>query len=395
MFRVVSPLIGRSVTFQDKLISVSFRGPGFDHVRLFAAIIVLLHHCRGIQYYDFRDDPLLQYSGGFLDFGRFAVITFFAISGFLVTPSLLRTGNVIDYAVHRSMRIFPALIVVVALTMLLLGPAFTTETISSYFRDPQTYRYAKNVFTSVVDHLPGVTERPGTQLSINGSLWTLHFEVLCYILLGSIGAIGMLSRRNAVLALWCTVYAVYAAICMIPSFAAALPARISTFVSLFVYFGSGVLLYLFRERVPFSIPLASAAIALLLLALPLGGGPLTAPICLPYLMVLCGLSNLSGRVSLKKDLSYGIYLIHAPVLFAFSLTFPGVHTWWIGAVVVVLLTSILAYASWVFVERPALNKKKAAAVWVQRRIGTLMQTLVGRPPTRATGRDDGFPARTD
>ncbi|MFT4115717.1 acyltransferase family protein [Bradyrhizobium sp.] len=372
------------MTFQDALSSASFRGPGFDHVRLFAAFIVLLHHCRGVQYFDFRDDLLLQYSAGFLDFGRFAVVIFFAISGFLVTPSLLRTGNVVDYAVHRGMRIFPALIVVVALTIFLLGPALTAEPLSSYFENAQTYRYGKNILTLVVDQLPGVNERTGTQLTINGSLWTLHFEVLCYIVLGLIGAIGLLSRRNVVLIAWCAFYAIYVAMCTMPSFAAALPARFSTFAGLFVYFGSGVLLYLFRERIPFSIGLACAAIALLLIALPFGGGPLAAPVCLPYIMVFCGLSQLPERVRLKHDISYGVYLIHAPVLFAFSLTFPDVRTWWVAALAVALVTSSLAYASWTFVENPALRKKKAAATWVNRGIKRILYPLRMRASTRAS-----------
>jgi peptidoglycan/LPS O-acetylase OafA/YrhL len=363
------------VTLQDKLVLTSFRGPGFDHVRLVAAIIVLLHHCRGLQYYDFRADALLNYSGGFMDFGRFAVVIFFSISGFLVTPSLLRTGNVVDYAVHRAMRIFPGLIVNVALTILVLGPILTTEPLLSYFRDPQTYRYAKNILTLVVNYLPGVAARSGTQLSINGSLWTLHFEVLCYIVLGLIGALGLLGRRNFVLGLWCASYAVYVALWTIPSFAPALPDRLSTFMNLFVYFGSGILLYLFRERIPFSPALAFGALALLLLALPVGAGPLAMPICLPYLMVFCGLSSLPGKVPLKHDLSYGIFLIHGPILFAFSLLFPDMQTWWAGAVVVFLVTAGLAYASWIFVERPALSKKNAVANWAHRCIGRIMPPL--------------------
>lgn len=374
---------GVCVTFQDRLVLTSFRGPGFDHVRLFAAIIVLLHHCRGLQYPDIRDDPLLHYSVGFMDFGRFAVIIFFAISGFLVSPGLLRTANVVDYAVHRSVRIFPGLIVNVVLTIAVLGPILTTHFVSSYFADPQTYLYAKNILTLVVNHLPGVITTDGNPASINGALWTLHFEVLCYILLGLLGAFGLLSRGNLLLTLWCACYAIYVAIGIFPAFAAALPDRFSTFVSLFVYFGCGVLLYLFRARVPFSPVLACAALALLLAALPLGGGPFAMPICLPYLMMFCGLSALPGKVPLKHDLSYGVYLIHAPILLAFSLTFPNMHIWWIGAAVVFLLTLVLAYASWIFVERPALSRKKVASTWVQRCINSVTQSLRARAPAQA------------
>jgi peptidoglycan/LPS O-acetylase OafA/YrhL len=301
-----------------------------------------------------------------MDFGRFAVVIFFAISGFLVTPSLLRTGSVVNYAVNRSVRIFPGLIVNVALTILVLGPILTTAPLRSYFSDPQTYLYAKNILTLVVNDLPGVVGSDGNQVSVNGVLWTLHFEVLCYILLGMLGALGLLSRRTYVFLLWCIAYAIYLAIWMTPSFAAVLPHRFSTFISLFVYFGSGVLLYLFRSFIPFSPILACAAIVVALVALPLGGGPWVMPICLPYLMVFCGLSALPGKMPLKHDLSYGVYLIHAPILLAFSLTLPNMHIWWVGAIVVFLITLVLAYTSWVGVESPALSKKKAVSNWAQR-----------------------------
>ncbi|MGL3107809.1 acyltransferase family protein [Bradyrhizobium sp. BR 1432] len=370
------------MTIQDRLVLTSSRGPGFDHVRLVAAIIVLLHHSRGLQYPDVRDDPLLHYSGGYMDFGRFAVVIFFAISGFLVTPGLLRTANVVYYALHRSLRIFPGLIVNVVLTVLVLGPVLTTHSLASYFRDPQTYLYAKNILTLMVNYLPGVVASDGNPVSVNGALWTLHFEVLCYILLGLFGVLGLLNRRKLVLVFWCAFYAVSIAIALSPSFAAALGGRFSTFVSLFVYFGCGIVLYLFRARIPFSIVLACTLFVVLLGALPLGGGPFVMPICLPYLMMFCGLSALPGKVPLKHDLSYGVYLIHAPVLLAFSLTFPSMHIWWIGAAVVFLVTLVLAYASWIFVEGPALSKKKVASKWAERCIESLKPHLGSRTRAR-------------
>ncbi|MGV7218135.1 acyltransferase family protein [Bradyrhizobium sp. UFLA05-112] len=370
------------MTIEDRLVLTSFRGPGFDHVRLVAAIIVLLHHSRGLQYPDVRDDPLLHYSAGYMDFGRFAVVIFFAISGFLVTPGLLRTASVVYYALHRSLRIFPGLIVNVVLTMLVLGPILTTHSLASYFRDPQTYLYAKNILTLMVNYLPGVVANDGTPASINGALWTLHFEVLCYMLLGLFGVFGLLKRRRLVLAFWCASYAISIVIALSPSFAAALGGRFPIFMSLFVYFGCGVVLYLFRARIPFSPVLACTTLVVLVGALPLGGGPLVMPICLPYLMMFCGLSALPGKVPLKHDLSYGVYLIHAPVLLAFSLTFPNMHTWWIGAAVVFLVTLVLAYASWVFVESPVLSKKKMVSKWAERCIESLKPLLGSRTPTR-------------
>lgn len=119
-----------------------------------------------------------------MDFGRFAVVIFFAISGFLVTAGLLRRASVVDYAVHRGVRILPGPIVIVLLAMLVLGPLLTTLSPASYFSDPKTYLYAKNISTSMVRYLPGVLASDGKPIVVNGALWTLHFEALCYIALG-------------------------------------------------------------------------------------------------------------------------------------------------------------------------------------------------------------------
>jgi peptidoglycan/LPS O-acetylase OafA/YrhL len=357
------------VTFQGRLVSISFRGPGFDQIRLIAATIVVLHHCRGLQYPNIQNDPLLQYSSGYMDFGRFAVVIFFAISGFLVTPSLVRDANVVNYAVHRAVRIFPGLIVNVLLTMLLLGPFLTTQSLSSYFSDPDLYLYAKNMLTLMVRYLPGVVAHDGGPLIVNGALWTLHFEVLCYVALAVFGAVGLLRSRNLFLVSWFAFYVIYIAINVDPTIEGVLFERFSTFVSLFVFFGSGVLLYLFRERIPFSPILASAVLGLVIAVLPLGGGPVVMPICLPYFMTFCGLSFLPGKVLLRHDISYGVYLIHAPILAAFSLIFPSMHTWWIGAATVFLVTLVLAYFSWIFVEGPALKRKTVLSNWAHRCIG--------------------------
>jgi len=326
------------MTLQDRLVFTSFRGPGFDQIRLVAATIVLLHHCRGLQYPDIQIDPLHHYSGGYMDFGRFAVVIFFAISGFLVAPGLVSNRSVVDYAVNRTVRIFPGLIVNVVLIMLLLGPMLTRHSLTSYFTDPQLYRYAKNILTLTNDYLPGVVAPDGNPLIVNGALWTLHFEVLCYVTLAVFGVVGLLKRRGFFLAFWIASYAIYIALNMAPAikgqpFEGRLD-RLLTFDSLFVYFGFGALLYLFRERIPFSLPLACAALAAALVALPLGAGPIVVPICLPYVATFCGLSALPGKAFLRHDLSYGVYLIHAPILAAFTLAFPTMHVWWIGAVAV-------------------------------------------------------------
>lgn len=355
------------MTLHKRLVAVSFRGPGFDQIRIAAATVVLLHHCRGVEYADIRVDPLSQYSEGDIHFGFLAVLIFFIVSGFLVTPGLLRSENVIDFASSRILRIFPALITVVIASMVLLGPAFTILPLVSYASDPNLYRYMKNIVTLTYNYLPGVINRDGHPILINGALWTLHFEVLSYVTLALTSMLGLLRRRSLFLILFLATYGIHLAMSFDPTLVAALPLRFLTFIKLFVYFGAGATLYLFADRIPFSIVFSIGAFALAMVALPFGLGAVVMPFCLPYLVIFCGLSDLPGQPLLKHDLSYGVYLIHAPILASLSLLFPNLRTWWLAALIVFCITLVFSYLSWTFVERPTLRQKKSLSSWLNSR----------------------------
>lgn len=359
------------MTLHDRLVATSFRGPGFDHVRLAAAVIVVLHHCRGVEHADIRIDPLFQYSGGFVHFGFLAVSVFFVLSGFLVTPSLFRSGNVINFASHRMLRILPALMAVVIVSMTILGPALTVVPLVSYFCDPNLYRYAKNVITLTYDYLPGVNTQDGRPVIVNGALWTLHFEVLSYGTLALTSMLGFLRRRSLFFTLFLVAYGLNCAMNLDPTLVSSLPPRFLTFIKLFVYFGAGVTLFIFADRVPFSITFALGALALVFATLPLGLGPVVMPLCLSYLVVFCGLSTLPGQSLLKYDVSYGVYLIHAPILTSFILLFPDFRIWWLTAMIVLLLTLTLSYLSWTLVEEPALRQKQGVSKWLHARVSAL------------------------
>ena len=360
-------------TLDDRLSATAFRGPGFDQLRFAAATMVLLHHCRGVEY-DVKVDPLFSYTGGFLDFGLLAVLIFFTISGFLVTPGLVRSGNVIDYATNRAIRIFPALIVVVIASILLLGPILTSMSPISYFSDPKLWLYAKNILTLTYDYLPGVTSAGNQPVVINGALWTLHFEILSYGVLAIMTVFKVL-RSSCVVIVFLVAYGVYVAINFEPAVLAYLPSRLVALISLFVYFIGGSTLYMFRNWIPYSAPLAVGALALLMVALGFGLGAVITPLCLPYITIFFGLAVLPGRSLVKRDLSYGIYLIHAPVLVAFSLLYPGVQLWWMVAALVFFITLLLSYLSSRFVESPALAQKKAVSDWIN---GRFRRTLACR-----------------
>lgn len=371
------------MTVHKRLVELSSRGPGFDLIRLIFAIVVLLHHARGLEY-DMEIDPLFRYSGGFIHFGFLAVAAFFAMSGFLVTPSLLRSENVIDFASRRALRIFPALIAVVVLSMVVLGPCLTTFPLTVYFSDSDLYRYAKNALTLTYDHLPGVIDHNRHPILINGALWILHFEVLSYAALVLMNMLGMLRRRLLCLMPFLLSYGFYLAVSFDATLITAVPHRLLTFTTLFVYFGAGVVLFVFADRIPFSMSLAIGAFVIATVALRLGVGAVVLPFCLTYIVMYCGLSVFPGQALLKHDLSYGIYLIHSPILVALSMLMPTMRTWWSITMLAFIITLILSYLCWLLVEKPALKWKNGLRMWLNGRIESLYPSWSKRTSVTVT-----------
>jgi peptidoglycan/LPS O-acetylase OafA/YrhL len=370
------------MTLKERFTALSNRGPGFDLIRLVAATVVLVHHSQFAEYADIRLDPLFYFSQGYIHFGFLAVAVFFAMSGFLVTPSLVRSGNVVEFAASRMARVFPALIIVVTATMFTLGPILTTFTLENYFLDPLFYKYAKNITTSLSNYLPGVSFKDGRPIVINMALWTLQFEILSYAALALLSVFNALRRRSIYFILFLACYAIHISLWLSPNLTTILPNRFVTFISLFVYFASGGMLFIFSDKIPFSFRLTSIVVFLMFLALPLGLGPIALPIGIPFTIIYLGLLYLPGGFSLKADCSYGVYLFHSPVLVFFLVVFPNIHPWWLVSVVVFLITIILAYTSWTFIEKPSLKRKRMLSSSLALMISSIRELVVREAPGR-------------
>jgi peptidoglycan/LPS O-acetylase OafA/YrhL len=351
------PVQGRTIL--DQFSSVSFKGPGFDQIRLAAAMVVVAHHSWwGV------NDALYRYSHGFVQAGLFAVIVFFCISGFLVTPGLVRSGDITKFGVHRALRILPALTAVVIASMFVLGPLVTRGSLVDYFSASQLYFYARNIATLMAHYLPGVTE-DGHPVIINGALWTLNIEVCSYIALAVLCVIGALRHRMFALTVLIVIYFIYVMLTIDTTFGAMSPTRFTDFVGLFVYFLAGTCLFLYGDKILFSATLAVAAFLFAMAGLAIGLGAVVLPVCVPYIVVYLGLSDLPGRALFKHDLSYGVYLIHSPVIVAVTLLL-NLRAGWPVMLITAAITLMLAYLSWAFIERPALRQKKVVSDWLGR-----------------------------
>lgn len=334
---------------------VGNRGPGFEALRLVAASAVVLHHSMKIEHDIVRDDWIFQFSGGYTQLGLLAVSIFFALSGFLVTPGLVKSGNVIGYLSRRFMRIMPLLVVIVLSTALLIGPFFSSFSPIEYYSSAQTWRYLQTVTTILSLQLPGVVDYDGGN-TINGPIWTLHFEWMCYLLLAVLAFLRVLSKRWIVLAIYVAA--------MVTLFFGLGPiplgeprGRAFMFLFLFGYFGAGSLIYLFNDLLIWSKGLMLAALVALALIYSTPLDYLFAPFLTAYLVVGIGLLKFPDTPLTKGvDLSYGVYLTHSVILMMLMNIYPF-ESWWVVFALCLVLSYVTAFATWKWVEAPALERK--------------------------------------
>lgn len=126
-----------------------------------------------------REEPYLRpVLGG--STGHVGVLLFFFISGHLISQSYRRRPDARLFFKARALRLLPGLWVNLLLSVVLLAPLSSA---ASYLAQPSTWAYLLNglIFKCVFE-IPSVfTTHPIK--AVNGSLWTLQYEVLCYITL--------------------------------------------------------------------------------------------------------------------------------------------------------------------------------------------------------------------
>lgn len=343
-------------------------GPGFDLLRLLLASGVVLWHSFPLT----TGSPHLIEQTPFWFLVSAMVPMFFALSGFLVTASAERTKPG-AFLLNRCARIFPALVTVILVSAFIVGPIFTTLPLAEYFADKQFYRYLLGLTGLVSFALPGVFETLPTPNNVNGSLWTVPHELLCYGMVVALMLLGLLRRTWFVVLLFAVIFAL-AAFAEMPDrpgilapLAPLLDSRhFAQGSKIIPFFLMGSILYTARHKLP-----DNTLLGLLSLAIVLAVGLLVEPAArkgpllwlatalpLTYIVVWLGLRPLKMPTFLHgKDLSYGVYLWHFPILQILVLLL-GLGVWWHLFLLALLPVGIVAWLSWVLVEKPALVLRK-------------------------------------
>lgn len=326
---------------------VGGRANNFDGLRLAAAFGVLASHSFAVSG---ADEPKV----GADTLGTISVLVFFTISGFLIAQSWLRGPRVVSFAAKRALRIMPALIGVLVLTALVLGPLLTTLAPVDYFSNAETWRYIfDNARFATEYDLPGVFAGNPISGVVNGSLWTLPAEMHAYVMVALLGLAGAL--RSRVLA---TV--VLAGICLAPLVVIDPFDRLLGDPYLIRAFALGTLLLLYRDVIPWRGWIAAVGVVVWVAGAqvdPTAGRWLAvAAIAYATIFVAYRTPLTLGRLTAHGDVSYGFYLYAYPVqqtiVFAWS-DIPPLAMIALAAPI----TYLFAAASWHLIERPALGLK--------------------------------------
>lgn len=155
----------------------------FDFLRILFALLVLIAHCYPLSGNHITEQWLYKITNGQIELSNIGLNGFFILSGFLIYQSSERSSSIIDFFWKRILRIFPALIVVLLLTLLLTP--FVYQNSLPYYKNREVYTYFfKNITLYQLQYsINGVFENNPHQNSINGSLWTIAYEFSLYIFL--------------------------------------------------------------------------------------------------------------------------------------------------------------------------------------------------------------------
>lgn len=336
----------------------------FDFLRFLFASLVIVTHAYALLG-QIQLDPLSRITGR--AFSDLAVCGFFVISGFLIHQSLERSSSLVSFLRKRFVRIYPGLIMVLLLSVFILGPVFTTLSPATYFGQKGTWAYLlSNLFLLPLSKdLPGVFSH-NFETAVNGSLWTLRYEVLFYLALCLFFKTPVPVKKR----LFPLLFVVLVVSHLLLKFdyihpPEALAGHLFYFTSLGAYFSGGMTLSLFTDRLfthkkaVFFIAAGIFATASLFMQKELF---VFAMVAFPVMVITFGYMYMPALHFSRYtgDISYGTYIYAFPLQQALIVMAPT-FTPALLLLPSLLLSWLFGILSWHFVEKKFLAKRRTAS----------------------------------
>lgn len=297
--------------------------------------------------------------------GNLSVHAFFAISGYLICQSYVRSPELLSFLVKRFLRIVPGLVVAIIATKLIAGVCGGFKT------NPVPY-------------------------IANGPVWTLTWEVMCYFGLVLLGQTGVLNSKS-IPAFFAAAWLVYIINISNASdeFAVVVPLAMMFLAGAFVAateddqkVAKAPLLSVFGLVAILNYDFFQSIHLWIASNVPFLWGPALAAeqanriiyiAAFPLVIVYLGKFS-RPIVKVENDISYGIYIYGWPI--AQALVFLAMQNKADLApvpffVLTMLVTVPIAFASWKLIEKPSLSLKRLA---IRRNPGGPVSVTPGKHP---------------
>lgn len=354
-----------------------FRVNNFDLIRLIAALQVAFHHSmvhleiENNEWYWFLTDISKLFPG---------VPIFFFVSGFLISKSYENNPAIRQYSQNRILRIYPALIICTVVSLL---SVFYT----GYFANISTSIYRILVWIAgqisfIQFYNPDFMRGFGTGV-LNGSLWTITVELQFYVLIPILYFIFGIAhkqqtqqtkvRDNVVLIILvllfmainivhCELKGEYAENLLFKMWGVSFSPWFYMFlVGVFFQKNFAEIYQILHNRFYFILLIYVLFTYFVKTYFGWHLGNSINPILYLLLTILIfsfaySFPTLSNRLLRKNDVSYGVYIYHIPVINLF------IYYGYISSTSILclalFLTIIIAFISWIFIEKSAIKLKK-------------------------------------
>ncbi|RKE83245.1 acyltransferase family protein [Epilithonimonas arachidiradicis] len=333
------------------------RQNNFDFLRLLFSSLVIFSHSFPLTQ---NEEILAKFTNNQLEFGSLSVNIFFIMSGYLIFNSLKFSKTPQSYIWKRILRLFPALLVMLLISLLIIIWVYRGNNILCQ-TDFYTY-LPNNLSLYKVQHfVNGVFENNPLPKDINGSLWSLSYEFTMYIFVLLLFPI----RKNkllVIITLSLFFLISYYAILFRPSFLKNIFALISLktihLYRLSTFFIAGSLLSLVNLQKVNNNWIKTFLFLGLVMSIILDVYNIFSFLLLPLLVILVCISfskQLAFIPNLIGDISYGVYIygfIVQQTLMNFFILNP-----YELAVISLSITYIFSYLSWNYVEKKMLKYK--------------------------------------
>lgn len=335
----------------------------FDFLRLIFASLVVITHSYALSK-SLEGDILSRITNGNMELSYIGVHGFFIISGYLIFKSLLQCKNLVDFYWKRILRLFPALFIVLFLTVLLAPTVY--ENSVPYLENKSVYTYIPQNLTLFFRQkgIEGVFKDNPYGNNINGSLWTICYEFSMYMIVSLLFFIrNFFYIKIVVVLLFVSSYILNV---FHPHFFYGIffkmGLRSNNFYNLMCFFAGGMTLTYLNINKKTENIIILLSLAVLIISLYFNISKYTNYFTLPLLVILIGKSSTLYINKIGEtigDTSYGIYIYSFPVQQALIYFFK------FDAIVLMAfslpLSVLFGCISWHLIEKKALEYKNIFA----------------------------------